>query len=206
MIARHRRDFLSAALLLPALARQTSTRASHQHRAAGQSRRRRGAAVRPPARRRPRRAALHRPLSARSLSHLARCTPHLDGTVFRPHRGPVAPAAHRRLALSVGGRVAAPLGHPPRAISNPTSAASKRVLIECSGNADQTNYGLMSTADWEGVPLAAVLDRVRPAAGAYRASSSPASTTTREPRTSVPGASWIFTRDQLAAARCSRSA
>ncbi len=72
-----------------------------------------------------------------------------------------------------------------------------RVLLECSGNADQTNYGLMSAADWEGVPLAAVLDRVRPSSGASRILISGVDDDSRAWRTSVAGASWIFTRDEL---------
>ena len=78
----------------------------------------------------------------------------------------------------------------------PHIAPGGRYLIECSGNADQSNYGLMSTADWDGVPLATVLDRVRPSASAYRVLISgldPAAPS----RTSVAGASWIFSRDDL---------
>jgi DMSO/TMAO reductase YedYZ molybdopterin-dependent catalytic subunit len=78
----------------------------------------------------------------------------------------------------------------------PHIAPGGRYLIECSGNADQSNYGLMSTADWDGVPLATVLDRVRPSASAYRVLVSgldPAAPS----RTSVAGASWIFSRDDL---------
>jgi len=75
--------------------------------------------------------------------------------------------------------------------------ASRRVLIECSGNADQSNYGLMSTADWEGIPLAKVLDRVKPVAGASRILVSGVDDDTRAWRTSLAGASWIFTSDEL---------
>src|SRR3954447_20216460 len=69
--------------------------------------------------------------------------------------------------LRLGGRVASPFDLRLRDLE-PQVTASRRVLIECSGNADQSNYGLMSTADWEGIPLATVLDRVKPAAGASR--------------------------------------
>jgi DMSO/TMAO reductase YedYZ molybdopterin-dependent catalytic subunit len=99
-------------------------------------------------------------------------------------------------ALRVGGRVAAPVDVGLRNLEAHTSPA-QRVLIECSGNADQTNYGLMSAADWEGVPLEAVLDRVRPSGGASRILVSGVDDDTRTWRTSVAGASWIFTRDEL---------
>jgi DMSO/TMAO reductase YedYZ molybdopterin-dependent catalytic subunit len=76
-------------------------------------------------------------------------------------------------------------------------SVSGRYLLECSGNVDQTNYGLMSTADWEGVPLAAVLDRLRPASGASRVLISGVDDESSAARTSAPGASWIFSRDEL---------
>jgi DMSO/TMAO reductase YedYZ molybdopterin-dependent catalytic subunit len=76
-------------------------------------------------------------------------------------------------------------------------APGGRYLIECSGNADQTNYGLMSVADWEGVPLAAILDRARPSAASYRILISGVDDDVTPSRTSVPGASWIFSRDDL---------
>jgi DMSO/TMAO reductase YedYZ molybdopterin-dependent catalytic subunit len=72
-------------------------------------------------------------------------------------------------------------------------------VMECAGNADPANYGLISAASWEGAPLGAVLDRAKPSTsigGAYRIlvtgmdDPGPAAT-------SVPGASWIFSRDQL---------
>ena len=71
-------------------------------------------------------------------------------------------------------------------------------LIECSGNANPQNFGLMSAADWDGVPLARVLDRAAAAARRHRASSWPA-WTTKPPcsRQSLPGASWVLPLDAL---------
>jgi len=79
----------------------------------------------------------------------------------------------------------------------PAIAPPARVLLECSGNADPTNYGLMSAADWEGVPLATALQRVRTPAGRYRVLVSGIDDESREWRTSVAGASWIFRPDDL---------
>jgi DMSO/TMAO reductase YedYZ molybdopterin-dependent catalytic subunit len=101
--------------------------------------------------------------------------------------------------LRIGGRVSSPADLRLRDLESLVSP-SRRVLIECSGNADQTNYGLMSTADWEGIPLLGVLDRARPAAGSSRVLVSGVDDNTRTWRTSITGASWIFTRDQLAQA------
>lgn len=70
-------------------------------------------------------------------------------------------------------------------------------LIECAGNTDPDNFGLMSVAEWEGVPLEEFLADVPGASRApailvggldYEQSS----------RSSRAGASWIFSRDDLA--------
>jgi DMSO/TMAO reductase YedYZ molybdopterin-dependent catalytic subunit len=98
--------------------------------------------------------------------------------------------------IRVAGLVHAPVELDLRALE-PLGGPGGRYLIECSGNVDQTNYGLMSAADWEGVPLGAVLDRVRPAASSYRVLVSGVDEEAARPITSVPGASWIFSRDQL---------
>jgi DMSO/TMAO reductase YedYZ molybdopterin-dependent catalytic subunit len=82
-------------------------------------------------------------------------------------------------------------------------SVSGRYLIECAGNADPNNYGLMSVADWSGVPLSAVLGRMRPAADAARvlvSGKDVENTATQTSRTSLPGASWIFSRDDLSRA------
>ena len=77
---------------------------------------------------------------------------------------------------------------------------SGRYLIECAGNADPVNYGLISVADWEGVPVASILERVgvRPAATRVLISGFDIENTPQQTsRTSVPGASWVFSRDDL---------
>ena len=71
-------------------------------------------------------------------------------------------------------------------------------LIECAGNGDATNFGLMCTAQWEGVPVGLLLDRVRPQSQARRVLVSGIDFSEPTP-TSIPGASWIFTRDELEA-------
>ena len=80
------------------------------------------------------------------------------------------------------------------------AGAPLRVLLECSGNADPLNYGLLSAADWEGVPLAAVLDRVQPSTPQTRVLVSGVDDDSRQWRTSIAGASWIFSRDDLSRA------
>ncbi|HZT77391.1 MAG TPA: molybdopterin-dependent oxidoreductase [Vicinamibacterales bacterium] len=70
-------------------------------------------------------------------------------------------------------------------------------VMECAGNADPANFGLLSAATWEGIPLPAILDRLPKPAPHARV----LVTGVDDPgpsRTSTPGASWIFTRDELA--------
>ena len=111
-------------------------------------------------------------------------------------------AAPTALPRPIAGRFASAGWCARRSTSPPASlesvgSASGRYLIECSGNSDQSNYGLMSTADWEGVPLGAVLDRVRPSSASYRVLVSGVDDEASRPVTSVPGASWIFSRGDL---------
>ena len=98
--------------------------------------------------------------------------------------------------VRIGGLVQTPIELNLRDL-DPLIAPGGRYLIECAGNADQTNYGLMSVANWEGVPLTAVLDRARPSAASYRVLVSGVDDESSRPRTSVAGASWIFSRDDL---------
>jgi DMSO/TMAO reductase YedYZ molybdopterin-dependent catalytic subunit len=69
-------------------------------------------------------------------------------------------------------------------------------VLECAGNADPANFGLLSAGSWEGVPVPAILDRMpKPAPGArvlVTGVDDPGPSVT-----STPGASWIFTRDEL---------
>ena len=71
-------------------------------------------------------------------------------------------------------------------------------LLECSGNADPANFGLLSAASWQGVPIGWALDRLQPAARDVRIKITGLDDVGQS-RTSVPGAAWVFTRDELEA-------
>ena len=94
-------------------------------------------------------------------------------------------------ALTIAGPGAAPTSLRLRDLDSRVGA-SQRVLLECSGNADQSNYGLMSTADWEGIPIEAVLDRIPPSSGASRVLVSGIDDDTRTWRTSIAGANYGY--------------
>jgi DMSO/TMAO reductase YedYZ molybdopterin-dependent catalytic subunit len=68
--------------------------------------------------------------------------------------------------------------------------------MECAGNADPANFGLLSAAAWEGIPLGAILDRLRASSANTRVLVN--GVDDQGPSlTSIPGASWIFSREQL---------
>jgi DMSO/TMAO reductase YedYZ molybdopterin-dependent catalytic subunit len=64
-------------------------------------------------------------------------------------------------------------------------------LIECSGNSDPDNFGLLSVAEWDGVPLAeflATLPRSHDATAVFVGGVDHPTAS----RSSYPGASWVF--------------
>lgn len=73
-------------------------------------------------------------------------------------------------------------------------------LMECAGNVRLTRFGLMSVANWAGVPVMDLVEQARPAAGGTWVEVSGFDEYAGESRTSMPGASWIFPADALKAA------
>jgi DMSO/TMAO reductase YedYZ molybdopterin-dependent catalytic subunit len=70
-------------------------------------------------------------------------------------------------------------------------------VMECSGNNDPANFGLLSAASWIGVPIAAVLDRVDALADARRVRVTGIDDGQPVSQTSIPGAAWVFLREDL---------
>jgi DMSO/TMAO reductase YedYZ molybdopterin-dependent catalytic subunit len=70
-------------------------------------------------------------------------------------------------------------------------------LIECSGNADPNNFGLMSVTDWTGVPIARLVTELGVKAGASGLLISGIDEPHQTSRSSNPGASWILPLDSL---------
>ena len=69
-------------------------------------------------------------------------------------------------------------------------------LMECAGNSDPANFGLMSVATWTGFPMSDVIDQLagdRAGGRILVSGTDPAGPSA----TSVPGASWIFSRKDL---------
>jgi DMSO/TMAO reductase YedYZ molybdopterin-dependent catalytic subunit len=74
-------------------------------------------------------------------------------------------------------------------------------LMECAGNSRSAHFGMLSVADWEGVPLEEILENMKPAPRATRVLVSGFDQYAGESRSSVAGASWIFTSEQLKTSR-----
>lgn len=70
-------------------------------------------------------------------------------------------------------------------------------LMECAGNVALTRFGLISAAEWAGVPISDVLADAKPKPGPAWVEVSGFDEYSEPSRTSIPGASWIFPADQL---------
>jgi DMSO/TMAO reductase YedYZ molybdopterin-dependent catalytic subunit len=98
-------------------------------------------------------------------------------------------------SISVGGLVRNPVKLTLGALEPDVRPAGVH-LLECSGNAPPT-FGLMSAAQWDGVPLAAILDRGARLDGATHAIVSGLDDVDSLSSTSLPGASWVFALEDL---------
>lgn len=71
--------------------------------------------------------------------------------------------------------------------------------MECAGNTREFHFGLMSAADWTGVPLSEILRLAQADPRAARVLVSGFDQYQARSTSSIPGASWIFTTEELAA-------
>jgi DMSO/TMAO reductase YedYZ molybdopterin-dependent catalytic subunit len=65
-------------------------------------------------------------------------------------------------------------------------------LLECSGNNNPANFGLMSVCEWDGVPLSDLWSRLRPSVNATSVVVSGLDHEQGRSADSVAGASWVF--------------
>jgi DMSO/TMAO reductase YedYZ molybdopterin-dependent catalytic subunit len=79
-------------------------------------------------------------------------------------------------------------------------------LMECAGNTREGRFGLLSVADWTGIPLTEVLERLPapndhkgPHENDARILVSGFDSYASQSASSTPGASWIFSRDDIRA-------
>jgi len=74
-------------------------------------------------------------------------------------------------------------------------------LMECSGNVRFAHFGMLSVADWAGARVSEVLDSVKMDKAASHVLISGFDRYPADSSTSTPGASWIFTVDELSASK-----
>ncbi|HUK30652.1 MAG TPA: molybdopterin-dependent oxidoreductase [Candidatus Acidoferrum sp.] len=70
-------------------------------------------------------------------------------------------------------------------------------LMECAGNTRDGHFGLLSVADWAGVPVAKLAAQIQPKEKGSRILISGFDTYAGRSITSSPGCSWVFTWDEL---------
>ena len=70
-------------------------------------------------------------------------------------------------------------------------------LLECAGNVRMAHFGMISVGDWAGVRITEMLENAKVKPEATRVLISGFDRYTAASATSVPGASWIFTPEEL---------
>jgi DMSO/TMAO reductase YedYZ molybdopterin-dependent catalytic subunit len=102
--------------------------------------------------------------------------------------------------VAVDGLVARPSNYPIADLRKAAKSMGTHVM-ECAGNVRLTRLSLISAGDWTGVPLAGILDDARQDSQATRVLITGFDQYTRDSVTSVAGASWIFSLEELKTAR-----
>lgn len=101
-----------------------------------------------------------------------------------------------RWTVRIGGLVEKEITLPVEAVTRNARSMGTH-LIECAGNARAARFGMMSVAQWHGVPLQEILEKPNPQPSGTRVLVSGFDRYQEESMTSVPGASWIFSQDEL---------
>ena len=131
-------------------------------------------------------------LSTIDADHLTTLT---ERFYIRTSHPPVLPAAST-WTIVCGGLVVDERTLEVRALERDARDMGIRVM-ECAGNSDPANFGLLSAASWTGVPMAAVLSQMTKRAGAQRVRITGIDDEQTATVTSNPGASWVFSPDEL---------
>jgi DMSO/TMAO reductase YedYZ molybdopterin-dependent catalytic subunit len=102
--------------------------------------------------------------------------------------------------VSMGGLAARPFELSVEELKKTTKPMGLH-LMECAGNTRSVHFGMMSVADWGGAPLAELVESAKPKPAATRVLISGFDTYATKSASSVPGASWIFAREELRTSR-----
>ena len=107
--------------------------------------------------------------------------------------------ASKHWSIAFGGLVEKPANLPVEQLRRMARPMGLH-LMECAGNFRGAHFGMVSVADWRGVPIEEILEIAKPSSAGARVLISGFDQYSSESRSSVPGASWIFAPDQLKAA------
>ena len=143
---------------------------------------------------------LLRGLDARQFTDLSLVTPErlvtpVEEFYVRTEHPPVLPPA-ASWSIDIGGPGSGAQKMAVRTLAQTAQNRGEHVM-ECAGNSDPANFGLLSAARFDGVPLLGLLDGVRRPASARRVLVVGIDDDTSATVSSNPGASWIFTPDEL---------
>lgn len=98
--------------------------------------------------------------------------------------------------VKVDGLVEKPLTLRLEALKGAAKTMGSHVM-ECAGNVPLTRFGLLSACSWSGVPISEILDNAHPNSGATHVLVNGFDQYATESVNSIPGASWIFSREEL---------
>ena len=139
-------------------------------------------------------------LDGRLLTDLSRLTPENlvtpSSSFYIRTRQPDRLVVGARWPISVSGLVEAPSELLLDELL-PLEQSQGALLLECSGNSRDGHFGLLSSAEWHGIPLRGVLDRLQIRAQATRVLISGFDDHSQPSARSTPGASWVFSFDEL---------
>src|SRR5262249_31155766 len=141
-------------------------------------------------------------LDGRLFSNLSKLTSEnpLPSTETFYVRTPASPllADGKGWPIRVGGLAGKPTTLPIEDLKKKARPPGQH-LMECSGNARATRLGMLSVADWTGVPISGLLEAWKVKRQATRVMVSGFDSYSSGSLTSVAGADWVFTREQLEA-------
>lgn len=101
--------------------------------------------------------------------------------------------------VQVGGQVRRPFTLNPEELRKLAKPMGTH-LLECSGNVRMAHFGMMSVASWSGVPVSEIIEDAKLKTGGTRVLISGFDRYESSSVSSVPGASWVFTLEELASA------
>jgi DMSO/TMAO reductase YedYZ molybdopterin-dependent catalytic subunit len=99
-------------------------------------------------------------------------------------------------AVQLGGLLEKPFAIPVQDLKKMSSPMGVR-LMECAGNARNAHFGMISVASWTGAALADIFENANVKPAAKRVLISGFDSYAAKSASSVPGASWVFTAEEL---------